>query len=74
MKFEIELNAKCRNCTKWVFETEDGMDFLNDNETYCSMTGKKSKEDYECEHLEIDLSALKDNLKMAGYKKIKVIK
>ena len=74
MKFEIELNAKCRNCTKWVFETEIGIDFLNEDETYCFMVGKKVKENDECEHLEIDLSTLKDNLKSAGYKSVKVIK
>lgn len=72
MRIQVELNAKCRNCIHWHFETEDLMDFLEDGETYCELNNEKKKEYEECKHLELDLNSLKDNLASAGFKRIKI--
>lgn len=72
MKIKIETNAKCRNCIHWHFETEDYMDFLTDEETFCELDSKKRKESDECKSLEIDINTIKDNMKSAGFNRIKV--
>jgi hypothetical protein len=72
MKIQLELNAKCRNCIHWHFETEDMMDYLEDGETYCELDNKKRKEQEECERLELDTFNLKSNLASAGFQRVKI--
>ena len=74
MKFKIELNAKCRNCKHWEFETEDGFNFLDCDETFCKLDGKKRKHSDECKRLVLDSHTLKDNLKSAGFNRCTIVK
>ena len=73
MKIQIELNAKCRNCIHWEFETKDKYDFLEDDKTFCKLDNVLKLESEECELLELDLYNLKDNLKNAGFNRVKRI-
>ena len=74
MKFNIEVNAKCKHCIHFVFETEDGTEFLDDSETFCDLTKKKIKPSHECKDLTLDIQYIKGELKDMKFTRSKISK
>ena len=57
----------------WQFVDGNGFDFLEDDETFCTLDNKKRKQNEECDKLELDKHSLKDNIHSAGYETVKIL-
>ncbi len=72
MKIEIEIN-RCRFCKFFVCISEDGMDFLNDDETKCRLRDISVTDDDSCDTFIIENDVLKEIKSTYGKKFVKVI-